>query len=546
MKKWILSNTDLTSQDIVGALLRSRGLTSSREVKGFLEPPTALSWAKAFPPEFKKALLDAKSLINDFMQKNAPIVIHGDYDADGICATAILYNTLKNELGYEKTYFFIPNRFSHGYGLSVKSVDEVVQIAGSPENLLIVTVDSGITATSEGRYIKEKGYSLIITDHHQKPDTLPEAECIVWNDSIVGAGISWFLSKTLGSKNTETVALAGLATVTDLQPLLKTNRSLVKEGLEILNSNPPKGLKKLLQVAGKSEGEITTYELGWILGPRLNAAGRLVSADESVKLLIEHDEDVLEEAALALNQTNISRQDKTLEMYEVANVSDKENLPKIIISANENYHEGIIGLVAAKLAQKYYRPAIVISLNGTHAKGSVRSIPGIDIISALRNFEDFFVSLGGHPMAAGFTILKENLKDLELQLNDYFDKTFEDELFQPFIEIDLNIDINQITPDLLEKLSCLKPYGVGNKEPVFMSEKVGVAGINVVGREANHLSFRFYKNNSYYKGIWFGSAERLPEFNVGDNVDLVYKLKESEFNGAKKIDLIIEDIRKAL
>jgi single-stranded-DNA-specific exonuclease len=231
-------------------------------------------------------------------------------------------------------------------------------------------------------------------------------------------------------------------------------------------------------------------------------------------------------------------------MYEFASGFDSNNMPKIIISAHEDYHEGIIGLVAAKLVQKYYRPAIVISLNDGFGKGSVRSIPGIDIISVLRKHEDLFINVGGHPMAAGFTIETAKLPMLQERLTQFCSNNFDDSMFEPCIEVDLQIPLGLVNLELAHTLNKLKPFGVGNREPVFLSERVGVAEVNTMGRENNHLALRLYADGGYFKGIAFNNASLATGLGIGDQIDIVYKIKENQFNGNTKLDLIIEDLRK--
>ena len=548
MKRWNIIHETNSAENILELLLKNRGITDPAEKKIFMNPPKALQCAKTFSQDFKKSLLKAKEIINSALKADIPVVIHGDYDADGISATAILFSTIKDELDYDKCYYFIPNRFDHGYGLSKSSVDAVVamvteELGKTPEDLLFITVDSGITAAAEVDYIRSLGYSVIITDHHQKPQVLPNADCIVWEDNIVGSGISWYLAKTLGSRNPQSIGLAALATVTDLQPLTGTNRSIVKEGLEVLNNIPSLGIKKLLDFSGRRNGEITTYDLGWVIGPRLNASGRLIDATDSLKLLIEKDEVKAEGYALALNKVNSDRQDKTVEMYEVASGVAVQAVPKVIFSSNEEYHEGIIGLVAAKLVQKYYRPSIVISLTDDYGKGSVRSIPGVDIISILRKYEELFVNLGGHPMAAGFTIQKSNIAVLQEKLTEYCEQEFAEELLQPVIDVDLKIPLNIINLEMTENVNRMKPFGIGNKEPTFLSERAGVASVDRVGRESNHLSMKLYGEGQLYKAIFFNGIESYPDLKPGDFIDIIYKVKVNEFNGNRKVDLIIEDLR---
>jgi single-stranded-DNA-specific exonuclease len=553
MSKWnILAQYDQDT-NLIDLLLKNRGIEEGGARQEFLDPPNISHYVNNLSTEFKHSLKLARDKINEYISQGYPIVVYGDYDVDGICATAILHNTLKLEKNYENTFSFIPNRFDHGYGLSIGSIDEVISKIktkyGDFEKLLFVTVDSGITAVEPASYIHSLGYELIITDHHQKPEILPSAHVILWNDNVVGATISWILSRALGSTNSQSLSLAALATVTDVQPLTNFNRTIVKKGLEILNANPPLGIKKLIEVGGKSRtnGEITTYDLGWVLGPRLNASGRMVDASDPLLLLVEQDEQLLSDIAFKLNVTNTERQDKTLEMFEIANQIDTEHAPKVIISHDEGYHEGIIGLVASRLVQKYYRPSIVISIEGTLAKGSARSVKGVDIISILRAHEDLFLNLGGHPMAAGFSIHRDNLEDLKERLTSYFDSNINDALLESKINIDLNIPLTVIDENLLSELDLLKPYGVGNSEPVFVTTDLLVAGENWMGSAGQHLSLRVTDGNVFYKAIMFNALENTlaTALTVGDRVDLVYRLKRNEYNGKTTIDLIIVDLRKS-
>ncbi|HAI63232.1 MAG: Exonuclease RecJ [candidate division WWE3 bacterium GW2011_GWF2_41_45] len=544
--KWNIRSEFTEGDDVIASIIKIRGISAEGD---FLNPPHLSEAFKLLPQELKDNLRKAVDLVELCIKEKRKILIHGDYDSDGICATSILYNALFKEKKYENTFHFIPNRFDHGYGLSEKSILSFFEKAGlslnSAEKILVITVDCGITANEEIKTLKDHGHSVIITDHHQKSEILPPADVIVWYDKIVGATLSLLLAKSLGSKDPHMIALAALATVTDLQPLLGFNRSLVKRGLEILNTDPPVGIKKLLQVAGKIATEITTYELGWIIGPRLNSSGRITDASSSLNLLIEEDENIAEKLAIELNTINVQRQDRTVEMYDLAAGIDENNLPKIILSSHADYHEGIIGLVAARLTQKYFRPAIVISLSDGYGKGSVRSVPGVDIISFLRNFGDMFESLGGHPMAAGFTIKKELIPELKEKAEKLADKSIPDELLVPSINVDIKIPIDMVSLELLNRLDTLKPFGLGNEEPVFMSEKVGITDVGRVGRDSQHLLFKFYESGKYHKGIFFNASDKeAAELKFGDKVDIVYTLKKNEYNGNTFVDLFIKDIKR--
>ena len=564
MYKWNVLGEYNPKKDVVSLILESRGI---KDVKTFLKTPSLNESFNGFSADFKNSLVKAKELIFEAMENEIPILIFGDYDSDGINAAAILYNFFRREKKYEKIYRFIPNRFEHSYGLSKKAIDESLeeikkQEAGNDEKgtkkdrkekseksensdkVLFITVDVGITADKEVAYIKKLGHSVILTDHHQKPDKVPDADVIVWNDDVCGSEISWILSKVLGSKSREGVAYAAVATVTDLLPLLGFNRVVVKRGLEVLNSNPPLGYKKLLEAAGIKDIEITTYELGWVIGPRLNASGRLQSSEDSFRLLTETDEKVLEELAQNLNSKNIERQEKTLEMYDMASEIDENNLPKIIFSSDEKYHEGIIGLVSAKLTQRYYRPSVVISLSGDYGKGSVRSIPGINIIEVLRKFEDLFVDLGGHPMAGGFTIEKKKIPEMKKKVSDYVEKNFGDEVFNPVLNIDLEIPSEVISVDLLNEIEKMKPFGMGNEQPVFLSRGLGVVSCDVIGKDGNHLRLKLYDGEKYQRAVFFGGKRFEKDFEIGGRLDLVYSLNKNEYNGNTYVDMVVKDYRK--
>ena len=541
MKKWNVRGVYSDGDDIVKLVLKNRGFESVSQIDAFLTPPPFAEFFEQFDQEFKDALKKAKEIIGAAVQENKPIIIHGDYDADGISATAILYSTVKNELGYGNTHYFIPNRFRHGYGLSRKSLEEIFsKFSGG----LLITVDCGVTANAEVTYAKERGFEVIITDHHQKSDVLPDTGCIVWSDKVVGAGVSWILSRVLGSKNPSTIALAALATVTDLQQVLGINRTILKKGLAVLNTNPPIGLKKLVEIAGRPNQKITSYDLGWLIGPRLNASGRLVEAEEALKLLLAVDPSEAYDLAVHLNNVNSSRQDKTLEMTNVAGEFDENNLPKIIFSAKEEYHEGIIGLVAAKLAQKYYRPAVVISLFDGQGKGSVRSIPGVNIIEMLRELEDLFESLGGHPMAAGFLIKAEKLGEFEEKLKALGEKKISENVLVRSLNVDLQIPAAIINEDLYERLSFMEPFGIGNEEPVFCSLDLGIISLDKVGKEGQHLSMRLYDNSKFVKAIYFGGGSEFDKYRIGDKVDIAYTLNKNVYQGKVYIDLVVKDLKK--
>jgi len=546
MKKWVVKGSYDTGVDVVSALLRNRGVGND-EKKEFLNPPPLAEYLKRMPADFKESLKKAREEVLNAVGQDQPIIIHGDYDADGICATAILYKTLNQVLNYQKVAYFIPNRFDHGYGLSAESVKEMSDLVKKlfgKEGGLIITADCGITAEDAVvQSAREAGFRLIITDHHQKKASEPQADVLLWNDSMVGAGVALILSIVLGLRDEQLASLAGIATVTDLAPLKGFNRALVKKSLEILTTNPPLGIKILLNASSRNNGEISVYDLGYVIGPRLNATGRLDSAYDSLKLLLEDDEAEAAQLAQKLNATNLERQDMTQKMFDLAGTCCHENTEKsVVIVSSAEFHEGVVGLVAGKLAQKYYKPAIVVSINGDMAKGSARSVLGVDIIKMLRHFEDRFTGLGGHPMAAGFSLKKESLEQFTSDFIKHAQEVISPDFLVPQLFVDLEIPLSLINVDLLKEVDRTKPYGIGNPEPLFLSRNIGVAGSNFVGKDSSHLSLRLFDGQNTYKAILFDARNLgVLGFDLGTKLDVVYTAALKEFNGKTSVDLIVKD-----
>jgi len=552
MKKWVVKGSYKENSDVVPTLLQNRGVRDD-EKEEFLNPPPIADYLKKMPGDFKESLKKAREEILNAVSQSRPIIIHGDYDADGICATAILYKTLTQTLGYNKVAYFIPNRFDHGYGLSKESVGEMAKLTSERFGVsggLIITVDCGITAEKEViKSAHKQGFKLIITDHHQRRNENPKAEVVLWNDSVVGAGVALVLAIILGLRDDQLISLAGIATVTDLAPLKGFNRALVKKSLAILNTKPPQGIKSLLDASGRSNGKVYVYDLGYIIGPRLNASGRLDSAYDSLKLLLEDDKTELIKIAQKLNAVNLERQGMTQKMFDLANNRHCERSEaihnKVIIIASSEFHEGVIGLVASKLTQKYYKPAIAISINGDTIKGSARSVLGLNIIEMLRHFEDRFTSLGGHPMAAGFSLKKDSLEQFTADFIKYTEETVSSDLLVPQLTIDLEIPLSLVNTDLLKEVDQLRPYGIGNPEPLFLSRDAGVAGADFVGKDGSHLSLKLFDGQNTYKAILFDAKNLgVLGFDLGTKIDVVYTTSLKEYNGKFSVDLIIKDFAK--
>ncbi len=543
--KWNIYGEAQTLAELKNLILDKRGIIEEEDKSSFFRADNPLKNLLFFTNDFKDSLKKAREMVNKAVKEKTPILIMGDYDADGVCATAILYNFLTNELGNERTFYFVPDRFEHGYGLSCPSIDSALSkirgVLGENPKTLIISVDSGITSVDEAAYIKELGHDLIITDHHQKPVDLPNADLIVWSDDVVGASIAWILAQILGSADQSSISLAALATVTDVHPLFGMSRSIVREGLKIINHNPPDGLRELMKISGLSGKKIGTYELGWVLGPRINAAGRLDDASQAVDLFTCGDPTRRLEIACELDMINSRRREQTLKMYRLSELS--EDPPNLIFLSSDDYHEGIIGLVASRMVKEHHRPSIVISTSNSYGKGSARSIPGINIIEILRQFEDLFVNLGGHPAAAGFTVEKNNIPLLKEKMYEVFEKHFDEETFVRTLDVDAQIPMEMINWDLFDFLENLKPFGEGNRRPLFLSESVCIADLRFVGRDNDHVSLRISDGKGSFKAIHFNSKSKYDEVKVGGKADIVYSVKLNEFKGKRTLDLYIKSIR---
>lgn len=534
--------------DVLRSLLTNRGVTVEGS-KEFLEPPwPSLELAKRLlgftGDDFEKISSIFTNAIND----GRPIIIHGDYDVDGISATAILWKTIYKSLSYRNCYPFIPNRFDHGYGLSKQSIDEVSEIvrSHSRENhllkpSLLVTVDCGITAFDEVEYAKSRDFEVLIVDHHVKPKTIPNCSTF-WSDQVCASGLSYIISQVLNHNQTDFLELAALGTVADLQPLLGFNRSLTKFGLEELSLTKSVGLRALKKVSGIEGKNIGTFEVGWILAPRLNASGRLENALESLRLLCTESGDQALKIAEKLNGLNLERQALTKVSVDLAlSVTQGNGLSRVNVAVHEDFHEGIIGLVAGKLVSHLGTPVVVISKGKEFSKASARSVEGFNIIEFLKSLGPHFENIGGHAGAAGFTIRTERIEEFIKALSSGQENI---EIPLPTLKIEKELKLEEITDDLLEIINKLAPFGIGNHEPLFLSRKVPIQNVTFVGNEKSHLKLILGANGKSHSAIFFSNGVLYKDLVAGDYLDIVYNLSENNWNGEKSISLKIKDLDK--
>jgi single-stranded-DNA-specific exonuclease len=540
----VLSNPEYSA--IINTLLAHRGIDDS---KSFLNPSLInLNFFQELTKVFGDELAAGAELVKQAIRDQKPISIHGDYDVDGVCATAILWESIYYDLNYPKVYPFIPHRVNHGYGLSRQSIDYIAKELADRGEVpgLLITVDCGITANAGVVYAQELGFDVIITDHHSKPENssdLPQGIPVLHTYQLCGAGIAWVFASFLRNNEEELAAgvdLVTLATLADLQELTGFNRSLVKHGLANLTGTKRPGLRSLYDIAGIKDKPIGVYEVGFMIGPRLNASGRLEHGLDALRLLVARNPIQAQEIALRLNEINLRRQriteESTRQAMEMVQAGWPGSCP--IIVSHCDWHEGVIGLIAAKLVERFGAPAIVISENGASAKGSARSVSGVNIVDLLRLNADHLLGVGGHEMAAGFSLSMEKLALFKEGIEQVNLKGMAN-LEEALLEVDLELPAELIGWKLYESLAQLEPFGVGNARPLFVTRGIPVEEVKTVGKTADHLKLKLQGG---LNGIAFGKGSLMAEIGTNAKLDVIYSVDKDDYWGGQNIQLKIKDL----
>jgi single-stranded-DNA-specific exonuclease len=550
-------SAELKVDEVIEALLKNRGITSPKEVEQFINPAALKELSAKDLGLEEKEIKKAVRRIRRAIEKDESIIVYGDYDADGICATAILWEALyrltKNVLPY------IPERVSEGYGLNKESIEKLKNNppAGGKELGLIITVDHGITAAEKIEFAKKLGVDVIVCDHHQPGEKWPQCQAVVHTDKVCAAAIAWFLAREILRNEDikilgDYLDLVALASIADLEPLLGVNRRLVKFGLEALNQTKRCGLLAIMEEAGLKPGVIGTYEVGFIIAPRLNAMGRMEHALESLRLLCTPHSQKARDLAFKLGATNRERQLLTEETVKQAleSIRDRVESAKLIFVGNKTYNQGVIGLVAGKLVEEFYRPAVVLTIGEVYSKASARSINGFNIIEAIRAQSELLVDAGGHPMAAGFTVETAKVEVLKQRLIELAEKEIGPELLEKTLKIDLELPLSAVSLKLWEEIRKLAPFGLGNPEPVFKSIAL-VEDFRLVGSTGKHLKLTLrelqspstsLRTNSF-SAIAFNQGFLANQLARGQKVELAFGLTLNEWNGEKKLELKVKDIK---
>lgn len=534
--KWRLktSNVNLKNANwLTHVLAKNRGLSTPQKLHQFLNP-TLDQILGVKPTDLPKATQRIKRAI----KSKEKIIVYSDYDADGLCATAIMWETL-HDLGAD-VMPHVPHRVTEGYGMSTATIDNLAHQGVK----LIITVDLGVSANRQVAHAQKLGIGVIITDHHVLPQTPPTAIALVHTTELCGAGVSWRLCWEIvkaakpqyRAKLIHKLELAAFATIADMVPLIGGNRAIVKLGLEQINQTQRPGIKALTKSAGITS-QIGTYEIGHILAPRINAMGRIEHGLESLRLLCAKSNLQAQQLANLLAQTNTRRQDLTSQAITHATSLVEPDAP-IGVVVHHSWHEGVIGLVASRLVESFWRPMIVISRGQVYSKGSARSIPGFNIVEAIRTTSEFLVDGGGHPMAAGFTIRTEYIEIFKQKITQYAHKRISEELLTPTLEIECVLPKEEIRRENLEIIQKLAPFGVGNREPLFLTRAMLIEDIRAVGPQNQHLKLQI----DGIAAIGFNMGQMRAQLRPGDAVDLVYTIAEDRYNGANSLQLKIKDL----
>lgn len=517
---------NLTSEEIFAQILKSKGLDSKDKIEAFLSPnhPTLNHLLQAIPVN-KRSLARAKKIVAQKVKEGKDILVYGDYDADGLTSTAIMWMTLMGlaKGSSARVFPFIPDRHRHGYGLSDRALQDIFDGTVFKETNyqdfhpeLIITVDNGIVAVKQVAELKNKGVSVILTDHHQPGDVIPDADAIIHSTVTSGVGISYLASLYFSKGRvavTKMLGIAAIGIVADQIPLVGINRDLIVHGLKDLENNYFPGITALKKAAGVDNRTINTYDINFALAPRLNAVGRLDNPMDGLRLLCTRDPKQAKILAATVELLNKKRQELTDQA--VADALQEKVEHKLIIVASRMYHEGIIGLVAGKLVEKYHRPAIVVALGDKVSKGSARSLPGINITNLLRQHSSLFLSLGGHEQAAGFSIATSDLNQLKTIFFQLADQQIDESLLVYHPRADFGITLKQCTLVLAQAISRLEPFGIGNFKPRFYFENLYVLEHRTMGGGGKHLKLVVEQNGVTREAIKFNHQGNIPKLIKG-------------------------------
>lgn len=550
---------DLGCSPVLCQLLIQRGIKTFAEAKNFFRPQLSELHDPFLMNDMQKAVDRLNQAMRDKRQK---ILVYGDYDVDGITAVALVYKFLT--LNYANVGFYIPDRYMEGYGISRQGIDYAIEKGYS----LVIALDYGIKAVEEVAYAKEHGVDFIICDHHTPDgDTLPDAVAVLdakRSDNtypytnLSGCGVGFKFMQAFAQSNgidfkllMPLTDLLAVSIASDIVPINGENRILAYYGLQQLNTNPSLGMKSIIDVCGLTGKEVTISDIVFKIGPRLNASGRLQSANEAVELLISKDLSKAQEKSRYIDQCNDERKELDKSTTDEANHKldgDDIDSHSAIVIYDPSWNKGVIGIVASRLTEKYYKPTIVLTKSNGYATGSGRSIQGFDVYKALESCRDLLENFGGHTYAVGLTLKEENVPAFTERFEKYVADNISLEQTHPQIDIDAHIDFKEITPKFFRLLKEFSPFGPENAKPVFVTKRTFDYGTSrTVGRDQEHLKLELIdtKSECIMNGIAFCQSEYNDYIKALNPVDICYTIEENNFNGNNSIQLMIKDIKKS-
>lgn len=540
---------------ILTQLLVERGITTESAAKRFFRPQLA----DLINPFLMKDMDIAVDRLNDAMGRKERILVYGDYDVDGCTAVALVYKFLQQF--YSNIEYYIPDRYEEGYGVSRKGIDYAKQQGVK----LIIILDCGIKAINEIAYAKEQGIDFIICDHHVPDEVMPPAVAILnpkrTDDSypfkhLCGCGVGFKFMQAFAKNNSipfsrliPLLDLCAMSIAADIVPVVDENRILAYHGLKQLNQNPSIGLKAIIDICGLNGRELSMSDIVFKIGPRINASGRMENGKESVDLLVEKDFSTALSQAKHINEYNEQRKDIDKQMTEEANiiVSKLENQrhQSSIVLYDENWKKGVIGIVASRLTEIYFRPTVVLTRDGEFATGSARSVMGFDVYAAIKSCRDLLVNFGGHTYAAGLTLRWDDIPEFRRRFQEFVDEHIMPEQQEANINVDAIIDFKDISKRLYNDLKRFSPFGPGNTKPLFCTKAVYDYGTSkVVGREQEHIKLELVdsKSSTVVNGIAFGQSAAARYIKSKRSFDIVYTIEDNVFK-RNQVQLQIEDIR---
>lgn len=542
-----IKNIDISYRNILGI----RGIDDYKSYLDYVD----IDISMLHPPRLLPDIEIAVERIKRAIECDEKIFIYGDYDTDGITSTALMIKTLKF-LGARVDYY-LPDRFEEGYGISKDGLSKILQSGAS----LVISVDCGIVSVEEADFAREIGLDLIITDHHNPQEQFPNSLALIdpklpYSEypfqELAGVGVAFkiaclLLGDSVDEKMDELLLLASIGTVADLVPMVGENRIIVKEGLKRYERGLNYGVDALIDVSKVSYKTLSPDDIGFSIAPRLNSSGRLAHASVGLELLLCEDYESAYEIADELNKLNSQRQYKTSQILKFAQSMIEENArcfnDRIIIVWGEDWHEGVLGIVASKLVEKYSRPAIVLSLHEGVLKGSARSVKGFSIFDCIHSVNELLIKFGGHNQAAGLSLRYELLDYFISGIHAYCEEYLTDNLLVPSIDIDTEIDIAVVCLQYYDEIMKLYPFGVGNKMPVFVAKGVNISEFRMVGKSLNHLKFSTCNHGIETGGIKFFYDGYIPKIYGDFKADICFEMSENHYNGVNSLQLKLSDIR---